>query len=63
VTKQTVKENQILVAIAKCLARTPEMRVKILENAYEMVRESRLMYGAEIWGRCGKNLCNSREIL
>jgi hypothetical protein len=26
------------------------MRVQLLENVYEMVYESRLMYGAEIWG-------------
>jgi hypothetical protein len=26
------------------------MRVKLLENIYEMVCESRWMYGAEMWG-------------
>jgi hypothetical protein len=26
------------------------MKVKILENVYEMTCESRLMYRAEIWG-------------
>jgi hypothetical protein len=45
-----VKGNQCLVATAKCLTRTLDMRVKLLENIYEMVCESRLMYGAEIWG-------------
>jgi hypothetical protein len=44
-----VKGNQSLVAIDKCLTRTPDMRVQLLENVYETVSESRLMYGAEIW--------------
>jgi hypothetical protein len=44
------KRNQTLAAAGKCLARTPDMRVKILENVYEIVCESRLMYGAEIRG-------------
>jgi hypothetical protein len=48
--KQMVKGNQSLVAIDKCFTRTPDMRVQLLENAYEMVCESKLMYGAEIWG-------------
>jgi hypothetical protein len=26
------------------------MRIQILENIYERVCESRMMYGAEIWG-------------
>jgi hypothetical protein len=45
-----VKGNQSLVAIDKCSTRTPDMRVQLLENAHEMVCESKLMYGAEIWG-------------
>jgi hypothetical protein len=48
--KQMVKENQSLVAIDNCLSRTPDMRVKLLENVYEVVCESRLMYGGGIWG-------------
>jgi hypothetical protein len=48
--KQTVKGNQSLVATDKCLTRKRDMRVQLLENVYEMVCESRLMYGAEIWG-------------
>jgi hypothetical protein len=48
--KQMVKGNQSLVATDKHLTRTPDMRVQLLENACEMVCESRLMYGAEIWG-------------
>jgi hypothetical protein len=45
-----VKGNQSLVAIDKCLTRTHDMRIQILENVCEMVCESMLMYGAEIWG-------------
>jgi hypothetical protein len=48
--KQMVKGNQSLVAIDECLRRTPNMRVQLLGNVYEMVCKSRLMYGAEIWG-------------
>jgi hypothetical protein len=29
---------------------TPDIGVKLLENVYEMVCESRMMYGVEIWG-------------
>jgi hypothetical protein len=47
--KQMVKGNQSLVAVDKCLARTPDMSLQLLEIVYEMVCESRLMYGAEIW--------------
>jgi hypothetical protein len=32
------------------IERTPDMKMKILENVYEMVCELRLMYGKEIWG-------------
>jgi hypothetical protein len=50
-----------LVAIDKCLTGTPDVGVKLLENVYEMVRESRMMYGVEIWGlkRDGKRLIKS----
>jgi hypothetical protein len=44
------KGNQTLVAIDKCLARTPDIRVATLENIYEMLCESRMMYGIEMWG-------------
>jgi hypothetical protein len=43
------KGTQTLVAIDKCLARTPDMRVATLENIYEMC-ESRMMYGVQMWG-------------
>jgi hypothetical protein len=48
--KQKVKRIQSLVAIDKCLTRTPDMGVTLFENVYEMVCESRIMYGVEIWG-------------
>jgi hypothetical protein len=47
--KQMVKGNQSLVATDKCLSRTLDMRVQLLENVYEMVYESKLTYGEEIW--------------
>jgi hypothetical protein len=47
-TKQKVKEIQSLEAIDKCLTRTQDMGVKLLENVYEMVCESRMTYGVEI---------------
>jgi hypothetical protein len=47
------KGNEALLAINKCLARTPDIRVKILENIYEMLCESRMMYGIETWGLKG----------
>lgn len=37
------KGNQTLVAIKKCLARRSDMRVKRLENVYDMLREFRIM--------------------
>jgi hypothetical protein len=48
--KQKVKGIQSFVAIHKCLTRTPDMGVKLLGNVYEMVCESRMMSGLEIWG-------------
>jgi hypothetical protein len=37
--KQMVKGNQSLVAIDKCLTRTPDMRIQLLENENEMVSQ------------------------
>jgi hypothetical protein len=48
--KQMVKGDQSLVAIDKCLTRTPDVRIQLLEDVYEMVCELRMMYGAEVWG-------------
>jgi hypothetical protein len=47
------KGNQTLVAIDNCLARTPDISVRILENVYEVLSESRTMYGIEMWGLDG----------
>jgi hypothetical protein len=43
-----VKGNQSLVAIDKCIIITPDIEVELLGNVYDIVCESRLMYGAEI---------------
>jgi hypothetical protein len=48
--KLRAKGRQTLAAIDKCLAKIPGARVKILENMYEMVCTSKLMYGVEMWG-------------
>jgi hypothetical protein len=48
--KVIAKGNLTLVAIDKCLARTSDIRVKIVENVYDMLSESRTMYGIEMWG-------------
>jgi hypothetical protein len=47
--QQKVKGIQSLVATDKCLTRIPDMGVRLLENVYEMVCESRMMYGVEKW--------------
>jgi hypothetical protein len=41
--KQKVKGIQSLVATVKCLTRTPDKGVKLLDNVYEMVCESIMM--------------------
>jgi hypothetical protein len=48
-SKQMVKGNQFLAATDKCLTRTPDMKVKFLENVYEILYELSLVYGAEVW--------------
>jgi hypothetical protein len=50
--KASIKEkgNQALTAIDKCLAATPNMEVRTLENIYETLCVSRIMYGVELWG-------------
>jgi hypothetical protein len=48
--KITARGNQTLIAIDRCLARIPDMNVKMLENIYEMKSESSMMYGIELWG-------------
>jgi hypothetical protein len=39
-----------LIAIDRRLARIHDMNVKMLENIYEMISESSMMYGIELWG-------------
>jgi hypothetical protein len=39
-----------LIAIDRCLARIPDMNIKMLENIYEMISESSMMYGIGLWG-------------
>jgi hypothetical protein len=47
---EQAKGNHTLAAIDKCLAKIPDERVKILENIYEVICESKLMCGVEVWG-------------
>jgi hypothetical protein len=47
--KLRAKGSQTLAAIDKCLVKIPDATVKILEKVYEMVCESKLMYGAKVW--------------
>lgn len=44
------RDNQPLLATDKCLATTPNMKVRALENTYEMLCESKMMYGVELRG-------------
>jgi hypothetical protein len=39
-----------LIATDKCLARIPDMNIKMLQNIYEMISETNMMYGIELWG-------------
>jgi hypothetical protein len=48
--KITTRGNQTLIATDRCLARIPDMNVKISENIYEMISESSMMYGVELRG-------------
>jgi hypothetical protein len=45
--KEIRKGNQTSVAIHKCLASTPDIRVKILENVCEMINKRRIMHGID----------------
>ena len=42
-----------LIAFDKCLTRMPNMRVNLSEQIYEMIYESRMLYGAVIFGGGG----------
>ena len=45
-----IKGYQALKAIHKCISVTPNIKAHMLENIYEMVCESKIMYGIELWG-------------
>jgi hypothetical protein len=47
--KVIAKGNHTLVAIDKCLAKTPDITVKMLANVYKILSESRTMCGIEMW--------------
>jgi hypothetical protein len=42
--------NQALSAIDRCSAKTPCIEVRTLEKIYEMLVETRMLYGVEVWG-------------
>jgi hypothetical protein len=42
------KGNQSLTAIDKCLATTPNTKVRTEENIYEMLCESKMMHAVEL---------------
>jgi hypothetical protein len=44
------KGNQILTAIDVCLATALNMKVRTLENIYDMLCERKIMYDVEFWG-------------
>jgi len=46
-TWNKTKQYQALTAIDKCTSVTPSIKVQILENMYEMVCESKTMYGID----------------
>jgi hypothetical protein len=51
--------NQTLTATDKYPKRTPNVKAGILEDICEMICESTLLYGAEMWGVCGGRVGNS----
>jgi hypothetical protein len=42
--------NHSQIAIDKCLTTMPNMRASMLYQIYRLKCESRILYGAEIWG-------------
>jgi hypothetical protein len=48
-----MKGYQALRAIDECIAVSPDIKVEMLENIHEMVCESKIMNGIEIWGLNG----------
>jgi hypothetical protein len=52
-TLAKIKGYQALRAIDKCIAVTPDIKVQMLENIHEIVCESKIMCGIEVWGLNG----------
>jgi hypothetical protein len=52
-TLAKMKGYQVLRATDKCIVLAPNIKVQMLENIYEMVCKSKIMYGIEIWGLDG----------
>jgi hypothetical protein len=48
-----VKGYQALRTIDQCISVTPNIKMQMLKNIYEMVCESKIMYCIEIWGLNG----------
>jgi hypothetical protein len=46
----TADGSQSVVDTGKCLAKTVDIKAEILENVYEMITESKVMCGVEVWG-------------
>jgi hypothetical protein len=59
------KGNQSLAAIDKCLTRTPDTEINILENVYDSMRVQIYVLSKNmgIRGWVETNLCNSWKIL
>jgi hypothetical protein len=49
-TWNKTKQYQALTALDKCISVTPSIKVQMLENMYEMVGESKIMYEIEVSG-------------
>jgi hypothetical protein len=45
-----LRKYQVLTAIDKCISVTPHINIQMLENIHEMVCESKITYGIEVWG-------------
>ena len=45
-----LRKYQVLTAIDNCISVTLHIKVQMLENIHEMVCESKITYGIEVWG-------------
>jgi hypothetical protein len=62
--KQVLIRGKIaLSSINICLARAQNIQVKVLEQIYSSLIESRMMMGVEIWGLEERNRESSRDVL